>query len=75
MPVVTSPTPAAPKAEGVSVRMIKKFRILNAAAIHRNFLVPDEKKIRKVVDSMGPDAETLVGGIEVYETPSVAARG
>lgn len=75
MPVVTSPAPAAPKAAGTSVRMVKKFRIINAAAIDRKFLIPDEKKIGQLVRSLGADAETLVGGIEVYEEASVSARG
>ncbi len=73
-PVVTAPVPKAPKAAGTSVQMVTKFRIIDAAQIDRKFLMPDEKKIRQIVSSFGADAAEMVGGIEVYEQPSVSAR-
>ena len=74
VPVVTTPVTKAPKAKGSSVRMITKFRIIDASKIGPKFLMPNEKKIRQMVNSFGADAEEMVGGIEVYETPSVSAR-
>ncbi|KKL00860.1 hypothetical protein LCGC14_2628320, partial [marine sediment metagenome] len=38
------------------------------------FMMPDEKKIGQIVRSMGADAARLVGGIEVYEEPVIAAK-
>ncbi len=74
VPVVSAPPPEAPKADGVSVRMITKFRIINLAKIDRKFLIPDEKKIRQIVNGFGADAAEMVGGIEIYSVPSVSAR-
>jgi hypothetical protein len=76
VPTVAAPAtkPAKPKAEGVSVRMLTKYRIVAEGDIKRKFLKPDEKKIGQIVRSMGKDAEAIVGGIEVYEEPSVASR-
>lgn len=75
MPVVETPAPEPkPQAEGVSVRMIRKWRIVAEGEIGRKFLKTDDKKIGQLVRSMGKDAEELVGGIEVYEEPSVASR-
>lgn len=73
VPIVSTPPPAAPKAAGVSARMVTKYRIINAAAIAPDYLMPDEKKIGQVVRAMGGDAATLIGGIEVYEEPVIAA--
>lgn len=74
VPVVTTPAPKAPKAKGSSVRMTTKFRIIDASKIGPKFLMPDEKKIRQIVNSFGADAVEMVGGIEVYEEPVVSAR-
>ena len=73
VPIVSTPPPAAPKAAGVSTRMVTKYRIINESAIDRAYLMPDEKKIRQVVRAMGGDAARLIGGIEVYEEPVIAA--
>lgn len=74
VPVVAAPVVAPPKAAGVSTRMVTRHRIIDASAIDRKFLMPDEKKIGKIVEQMGADAVELVGGIEVYEEPVVSAR-
>lgn len=73
VPVVSAPPPEAPKAAGVSSRMVTKYRIINASAIAPAYLKPDEKKIGKVVDAFGAEAQDMVGGIEVYEEPVIAA--
>lgn len=74
VPVVGAPAPEPPKAEGVSTRMVTRYRITNATAIRRKFLIPDEIKISNIVKQMGADAVEIVGGIEVYEEPVVSAR-
>ena len=71
--VTTAPPAAAPKAAGISVRTRTLYRITDAGKIGAAYLKPDEKKIGQIVRAMGADAETLVGGIEVYEEPIVAA--
>lgn len=73
VPVVVE-KPAAPKAEGVSVRTKPDFRIIDASAIAPEYLKPDEVKIRKIVGAFGADAEKMVGGIEVFDKPIVTAR-
>ena len=65
---------AAPSAPGVSTRRGFEFRIVDPAAIKREYLMPDETKIRKMVNALGPDAAALVGGIEVLERNIVAVR-
>lgn len=73
VPVVSAPPPEEPKAEGVSARFVTKYRIINVDQVGRAFMMPDEKKIGQVVRSMGADAAEMVGGIEVYEEPVIAA--
>lgn len=73
-PVVNTPAPTAPKAAGTSVRTKTKYRIVDPGKIGPKFMKPDEAKIGKTVRAMGADAEAIVGGIEVYEEPVVAAR-
>lgn len=64
----------APKAEGVTVRMLKRYRVTNELAIDRSYMVPDAQAIQADVDRLGKRAEAIVGGIEVYEVPSVGAQ-
>lgn len=59
--------PSAVPESKTTIRKIKKFRIMDATLVKREFLTPDEVKIGGVVRSMGKAAEALVGGIEVYE--------
>lgn len=62
------------KAAGVSTREKFAFRIVDPAAIKREYLTPDEKKIGKLVDALGADAVGVVGGIEVYTDKVVSVR-
>jgi len=62
----------APKASGVVSRTVRKFRIVDVNKIPRKFMVPDEVKIRKVVQALGADAD--IPGVEVYEENQVAVR-
>lgn len=78
--VVASVVPsAAPKAAGVAQRDNWTFRIVNAAGIRRDFLMPDETKIRAMARAMKKDAAALINepgmtGVEVYNDPVIAAR-
>jgi hypothetical protein len=64
-----------PKAEGVSVRKVYRFRVVDATKINPAFLIPDEKKIGQVVRSMKEEAASIIGdGIEVYCDDVVSAR-
>lgn len=65
---------AAPSAPGVTTRKHFSFRIVDPSKINRDFLVPDETKIRKTVNALGLDAIGLIGGIEVVEDSIVAVR-
>lgn len=66
--------PPAPQSDAVSVRRLTKWRVVDASKINRDFLVPDEKAIGALVRSRGEDAAEIVGGIEVYQEASFAAR-
>lgn len=61
-PIVVIPK-TAPKT--INRRTVKKFRIVNAAIIPKEFLKPDEVKIGGVVRSMGLAAS--IPGVEVWE--------
>ncbi|KKN56863.1 hypothetical protein LCGC14_0567880 [marine sediment metagenome] len=73
VPVMPAPAPRA-KARGVSSRPVYKFRVLDPAKVSRGFLKVDRSKVLGVVRKMGPDAEELVGGIEVYQERQIGAR-
>ncbi len=73
VPVVSAPPPEAPTADGVAARFVSKFKIIDARKITAAFMMPNEKKIGQIVRSMGADAAELVGGIEIYEEPVIAA--
>lgn len=74
-PIVVSEMPVeAPKAEGVSVRRSWGWKLVDEGKVKPHFLQPDEKAIAAVVATLGPAAAEVVGGIEVYEKLTVAAR-
>jgi len=60
------------RADGASgtVRKIRKFRIIDAAAIPREYMIPDEKKIGGLVRA-GLES---IPGVEIYEEDSLAIR-
>ena len=62
----------APKVSGISTRMLWKFDIEDEAAIPREFLMVDTKKIGRVVAAMREDAK--IPGVRVYAERSIAAR-
>ena len=51
------------------------FDIIDDGKINRVYLVPNEAKIRKLVQNLGKDAEKLVGGIRVRKKTVIAAGG
>ena len=59
------PIAAPPKVEGVSFRSTWKWRLVDAAQLPRQYLIPDDKAIGAVVRAMGP--RTSIPGITVYE--------
>lgn len=58
----------------IATRKVYKYRIIDVTKISRDFLVPDEGGIRKVVFALKKGAEKIVGGIEVYEECSISNR-
>ena len=72
MPAAPVVEAVAPKVKGVHTRRSWQFRIVDAAAIPREYLAVDETKIGKVVRALG--AETAIAGIEVFEASSYVAR-
>lgn len=61
-----------PVAEGIQTRRSWTFDIVNPLLVAREFMVPDEKKIRALVKALGPDAAKAIGGIVVREETTVA---
>lgn len=64
----------APVAAGVHMRDNWKFRVVDAKAVKAQFLIPDEVAIGRIVKAMQLDAVETVGGIEVFNEPSVVSR-
>jgi hypothetical protein len=54
----------APKVEGLSFTEVWDFEVTEAAAVPREYLVVDEKTIRRIVQAMGP--KTKIAGIRVF---------
>ena len=57
---------------GLTVREDWKFSIVDAALIPREYLIPDEKKIGRIVRAM-KDA-TNIPGVRVYAEKGIATR-
>jgi len=60
-----------PKVNGISMREVWKFRIVDESLIPREFLKPDEVKIGGYVRSMKSSAK--IPGVEIYREKSVVA--
>lgn len=71
LPAVPPPAPPA-QAKGVSTRRIWKHCIEDETAIPREFLMPDEKKIKRYVSAVG--GNTKIPGVRVYSEAQVSAR-
>lgn len=64
--------PEAPKVDGISLREVWKFEVVNAAAIPREYLVPDMTKIGRIVRAIKD--QTSIPGIRVWSEKTVATR-
>lgn len=77
--VVTPAVPAAApvRAAGIAARVTWKYRLHpeDGSGVRREYCIPDEKTIRRLVTSMGKRAEAVVGGIVVEEEYGVASTG
>lgn len=71
-PVVIPST--IPKEQGHSIRKVFKFRVTNPALHKREFLILDESKAQAIVSKLGPDAASIIGGIEVYQDEQETIR-
>ena len=65
--MVEAETPQ-PKAQGVSIRTVKKFEVTDEQRLPRYLLAPDMAKIRAAVKS-----GAIIPGVRVWEEKSVAA--
>lgn len=78
--IMEQPTPATmemPTATDTSgMRITKKWRVNWEATkiddIKREYMVPDEVRINKIVRTMGPAAKDVIGGIVIEEDASAA---
>lgn len=61
---------AAPKVDGAGLRKNWTFEITDPAAVPREFLMPDEMKIRKYVKAM--EGETKIPGVRVWNAAKLA---
>jgi hypothetical protein len=71
-PVFVPPARPIVSAEGVSFRDNWDFEIEDAALLPREYLIPDEKKIRAVVKAH--KGETKIPGVKVIHDRSAAVR-
>lgn len=64
----------APKVAGIAKRTVWLFEVTDPAKVNPAFTIPDEKKIRKLVNSLGADAAPLLGdGVRVWSEQQIAA--
>lgn len=59
---------------GVSVSTLYRYRVTNLAAVKLDYVTDNKKKIQQVVNAEGYNAESMVGGIEVFEKKSTRFR-
>jgi hypothetical protein len=71
---VIAPTVVPPplRTQGISTRESWQFEIVDASLLPREYLVPDEKKIRQVVNAMKD--RTAIPGVRVTRGEIVASR-
>lgn len=76
----TPPPPArvfrseVPAVKGISASKTWKHRVTDPGAVTREYLIINEPLIRDIVKRTGKQAESMVGGIEVYEDVIMAGR-
>jgi hypothetical protein len=64
--------PESPNAAGLSLREDWKFAIVDASAIPREYLSPDEVKIGRIVRALKSEAK--IPGVRIWSEKSVSAR-
>jgi hypothetical protein len=64
--------PDAPVASGLSLRKVWKFRIIDAALLPREYLIPDEVKIGRVIRALKDEAK--IPGVSVYSEDDISSR-
>lgn len=69
IPVVES---KVEKVAGITTKTVWKFRIVDAAKIPRNYLIPDEKAIGEMVRFT--NGKKQIDGIEIYSEDVIIAR-
>ena len=62
----------APKVAGIAMREVAKFEIVDASKVPREYLIPDEQRIRKVVGALKMDAN--IAGVRVWLEKVPASR-
>lgn len=70
-PTVTTPLP--PKVAGVSFRQVWKFEVVDPSRLPAEYLMPDEKAIRRTVS--GLMGRTNIPGVRVWPEQEVSGRG
>lgn len=70
-PRVTTPEPS--KVDGVSIKDVVKFEVIDEDAVPRAFCSSDQKKIRGQVASFG--IKTNIPGVRVWSEKGVSGRG
>lgn len=70
--VIPKVAPPPPKIAGAVTRKVWKYRIVNEAAIPREYLMVDESKIRRVVTAMA--GATNIPGVQAFEEIGIAVR-
>lgn len=61
-----------PKVAGIQTREVVRFEITDAALLPREYLVPDESRIRKVANALKTDAN--IPGVRVWLEKAIASR-
>lgn len=64
-PVVVAAPPPAPKISGISTRKDWDFEVQDITKLPAQYLLADEKKIRKVVQALGDQAN--IAGVRVFQ--------
>ena len=60
----------APKVDGISIRSAYSFEIVDESKLPREYLKPDEIKIRRVVTAMGNNI--VIPGVKIFESDTLA---
>ena len=64
-----------PTVNGISIKRQWEFEVTDKSKIPLEFLIPDEKQIKKIVQASGKHAENIIPGISVRESIEIAAKG